>query len=200
MIFEADGSSEVYAGFSETNLPKSVSFKVLLNDSLLCRLIDEESQTYELLYATNALSEGYLDDIPFFDESLSLSAKDDLFYRLNLNDFKVSYMASELKQRFLENYREARAGEVKELLQFLIAVLAVVYTFFLWMAWVIVDAGIGKGILMALKYPTNGGRSGIDLVRIITLGTFDLESDVKAGRIILTTMALMILAMFLTMF
>lgn len=199
LVFEKDGSSEAYSGFSETNVPKSVAFRVLLDDTLLCRLVDEESQIYELLYATNALSEGYLEDIPFFNESLSLEAKDDLFYRLNLNDFKVSYMASELKTRFLENYREARAGEVKELLQFLIALLVVVYTFMLWIAWIIVRGGIGRGIFLALKYPTNGSRAGVDVVRVLTLGTFDLESDVDAGRIVITTLALMILALILTM-
>lgn len=195
LVYQKDGSYETYDGGNNSQIPSSVVFSMELDDTLLCRLVDEEKQIYELLYSTNALSDGYLDDIPFFNESLNLDKNDELFHRLDLSKFRVTWMADELKAQFREDFRRLKADNLQGFIKRTLIVLVSLFTFLQWMAYAIINGGLGHGLLYTIRYPSGSSNGrGLDFVRIISCGVHSLDSEsVSAGRTFIMTLSMFVL-------
>lgn len=174
--------------YNKNNVPviKSVVFKIQLDDNIRLRPIDTETQTYQLMLSTSSLSEGFMEEVPFFDESLGLTSEDDLYLTLTKSDFKPIQASDDIKQQFLKDYDAQFRSDLyrytKEIicwvLIYLIAVSHICYA--------IVNKGVGLTTLELIRSPIRGSeRNGVDVVKLISLGQYNLDTPLSLGRMVL---------------
>jgi hypothetical protein len=179
--------------YDKTNIPvvDGVVFSVELDSVLKARLIDPTTNTYQLLFSTNANSEGHVKKVPFFREDLSLRKEEDGFLSGNKSSFKMVPKASELKDEFIRSYNEMLQGDIISLLKMGAITILSFIVLISWICYGILRLGVLNWFLEILRSPSrDSDRRGVDLVKIISFGIFTMDSRPSGLKIGIVNVAI----------
>jgi hypothetical protein len=167
----------------------SVVFSMKLNDDLLARKLDLTDKSYSLMFSTNTLSEGYLDDIPFFAEDLRLDSADDLFLIGQKVKFNPLANATEIRTEFMQMYEGMMRGDIKAVLRLWSVVILSFLIILSWVGFFILKFNLTAGLLDVLKNPgPHSTRKGIDGIKILTVGMFSMDSDISIVKLLVSNL------------
>lgn len=189
--FKKDGTMTAKA-YNKKNIPavSGVTFSVDLDSVLRARKVDSDSKAYVLMMSTNSLSEGYLENVPFFNESLSLDNGDDIMLLADRSTFKPMLSANDIRDQFMLLYNRTFQGDLVSFIKGFSIMLLALISVLSFVGFAILKSGMFGGFFHAIKYPRSGTRSGIDLVKVMTLGLFNLESDLSAAKLVVSNIML----------
>ena len=157
-------------------------------DGLLAMPIDSDGNTYTLLYSGAAAGSVALDNIPFYGESLSYEkgGKQDL--SLNTAAYRMSQFYRQVKTDFKEMMSSAFRGDVINLIWSIIFSIAGYLAIMAWVCYIVLTHRVGRKYLEIVTLPLKGiGRRGFDLIKLVTLGIYDIDSEPTLSRTILTS-------------
>lgn len=184
--YKSKDSEATIKAYNAKNPPSvtGVTFSVDLNSVLLARKIDTGTKAYQLMMTTNSLSDGFLDDIPFFSEKLSMATDEDVMLLANKSTFKGVSYASELKNQFNLMYNRTLAGDLYTTMIaiFVMAMMWMVLAIF--MIYMMKKSGSMDTFLQLLSEPKSG-RKGVDIIKVISFGIFNIDSKLGIGKMVL---------------
>lgn len=140
------------------------------------------TDTYLLCNHTQNAMSGALDDIPFLtDDVLSVS-----LYSVTTDivsaGFKMNENAPGLRGILQLEFQKIFAGDLitlARMLVFLVLIWLCVASWMCYFMWL----GNLLPILEAIRYPSGDrGKKGVDLMKLVSLGTISLDTDFKLGR------------------
>ncbi len=144
----------------------------------------EEPATYVLVSNAETSVTGPLDDLPFFSDSALSGTLSDRTSKGTSGAYQVFYGANYLLNNIRADFQKAFAGDLFTLARMLLFIVLVWLVVASWMCY-----GIYFGRLMpildAIKHPSGDkAGKGVDLMKIVSLGSISLETDFKLGRFI----------------
>lgn len=155
----------------------SVVIEIELDPDLLCRLFDSDNRTYSLMLSVSTLSEGYIQDLPFYEE-LNLTRNNMIELNSRQVHFRVLDYANELRDQFLEDHRKAFAGDLIKLFKVTCIDLMMYVIVMSWVGYAVLRYGVFYNVLEVIYKPfANSTKGGIDLLKIFTLGIYNMESE-----------------------
>lgn len=176
--------------YSGKKLPtvKSVIFSIELYDkSLLARPLDEETKTYQLMLSTNSLSEGFISNIPFFDESLDLGEKDDMFLMMQRSNFKPLVKAGDIRDNFVNMYQDAFRGDIISWLRLAGISILSLMIIVSWICYAVLRNGLAAYWIDLLRNPGRGStRNGFDIIKVVSFGLFNSDTQPQLSRVIIS--------------
>lgn len=174
--------------YSKNNPPgvSGVVFYVKFDDALMARSLSEDGTSYKLLFSTSALAEGHLDSVPFFTEDLNLTLEEDLALIATKTSFQIPKNVASLKAKYDALFYETRKGELEAMFKY---ALLNIFTYVISIGWVVfmlLRSTMAMGILEKLRDPSRGTkRAGFDVIRIISLGIYSLDSKLSVVKLVL---------------
>lgn len=174
------------------DVPSNVCINLVFDESVRFTQIDKNKGVYTLALNTDAYSNGYINDISYFYETLNLDGKDDLFIRLTEKTFKQLDRAGEFTHKFAEAYKDALVLDAHNMLRFVLTSLISYAIIMSWLAFAVVELNVGKNILLNVR-DAFGKENSFDLLRYLTFGTVSLDSDIKAYSLLLGDIGLFLL-------
>lgn len=174
------------------DVPSNVCINLVFDNSVRFTQIDKDKGVYTLALNTDAYSNGYINDISYFYETLNLDGKDDLFIRLTEKTFKPLDRAGEFTHKFAEAYKDALVLDAKNMLRFTLTVIISYAIVMSWLVFAVVELNVGKNILLNVR-DAFGKENSFDLIRYLTFGTVSLDSDIKAYSLLLGDIGLFLL-------
>lgn len=182
--------------YTSKNIPSvsAVVFSVDLDKVLVARALDTSTKSYQLVMSTNSLSDGYLENVPFFSENLSMDSTDDVVLMADKTTFKRVTNASEIKDEFLTMFKRTFQGDLLSLLKAIITVALIWMILASWMVFMILRTRSIDGFLNFIKNPGRGSeREGVDLIKVMSLGLFNMESSLSLGKLVIGNVCIVIL-------
>lgn len=175
-----DGNRET--NFQSSSEVKTVAINVKFGNNVLCRKLDNKSK-YVLVQSTNYLSDGYLANSPFFNESLSLGIKDDIFTDINKSKFTpVSNFLGSMES-FTEQMKDLRNQDIKHIIKIILVLFCWWFVIMSWIVYTVLRFGIGVTMLEAFRNPNRiSNKDGFDLVKIVSLGVYNLDMIYSPGN------------------
>lgn len=178
LIYEGDKtlSGTVYA-------PCRIAF----NDMLYAYLVsspDAAVQKYKIVsHAENAVA-GSFENLPFFTSAVLESTLPDITSNIVVGGYTEFEGFRLLMEDLRRDFQKAFAGDLFTLARMIVFIILVWLVVASWICY-----GFYQGRLMpiidAIKHPTNGGPGkGIDLLKVISLGTISVDTEFKLGRFI----------------
>lgn len=181
-------TKEVYKSGMSFN---TVCVTIGVSDNMLAREMDSTNHVYKLVATSDMYSEGYLQDVPFFTESLGLSARDDMYLGINKIKFNPLANADSLRKKFLESFQSALQGDLKGLLKMLCFIAMSYVILVSWICYPILNYDLGKNIFMAIRDPLRtSDRRGVDIVKVISLGIYNLDMRISSSKLFLSNLSM----------
>lgn len=175
-----DGNKET--NFSSSSEVKTVAINVKFGNNVLCRKLDDKSK-YVLVHSTNFLSDGYLANAPFFNESLSLGVKDDIFTDLNKSKFSPISNFLGSMDSFKEQMKDLRHQDIKQVIKIILVLFCWWFVIISWVVYAVLRFGIGVTMLEMFRNPNRiTNKDGFDLVKIVSLGVYNLDMVYSPGN------------------
>lgn len=191
-LIDRDGGNNTVEYTASNTVPNSAIISLELDPDLLCRTFDTDS-VYSLLQSVPSLSEGYIDNLPFY-ESLKLDRSEQMRLNTKAVEFRPLLYAGEIRSQFLEEHRKAFNGDVKSLFKMICVDLMSYMVIMSWVAYCVLNYRIGYTVLEALYKPFgNSTKGGVDFVKIFTLGTYNMESEPNFPRMVIGNVLFMLL-------
>ena len=131
--------------------------------------------------AENAVS-GAFASLPFYSDSVIDTNLRDITTTLLTAGYQPNAEAESLMQLILNEFEAAFKGDLFTLARF---ILFLIIIWLMVASWVCFGCYVGNlmPIIDAIKHPTrNGSGNGIDLFKIISLGTISIDSEFKLGK------------------
>ncbi len=164
--------------------PVSISFQPGLLMAYVCSAQGDEPATYRLVSTAKSAVTGPLDNLPFFTDNMLSSGMTDRTGGMFTGGFIQFYGAPKLLEQVRQDFQKVFAGDLFTLARMLIFIILIWLVVASWMCYATYFGGL-MPILDAIRYPT-GSREGkgIDLMKIVSLGSISMETDFKLGRFI----------------
>lgn len=175
-----------------SEVPENSCINVVFDNNVFFNLIDKRNGVYTLALTTDRLSNGYINDISYFYETLGLDGKDDLFIRLTEKTFKKLERAGEFTHKFKEAYQKALVLDSKHLLKFFLTSLLSYAIVMSWMCFAILHFKIGTNLLLHIK-ECFGKNNDLDLIRLVTFNVLDLDTELKPHTLFLGNVGMFLL-------
>ena len=166
-----------------TGIVDSVCVSLKLQKGLLAQPMSADKTTYRLLTVSSVNGNNFVNDLPFFTESLSynLGKDSDLMFGNAIGTTHQFF--SECKDNFNGMMEEAFAGDLKNVILMLLFFLTNYLCISSWILFAILHYNVGKPFLELFCIPSSSGHSaGFDIIKIISLGIYDINSDPTFGR------------------
>lgn len=168
-------------------------FMVRFDNSLLVRPITSDGSVYIMC---NSASERVISgtDYPFYTEELNYDDDGAVSFTLSQSGFEQSSAFVSMKSDFYETYQEQQVADLKTLIVMWIVGIS---SYMLIMSWV-AYLGVTKGTLLSLLEPLagkvqNGKRTGIDFIRMLTFGVYNLDTPPVFNRIFVVTVVCLVI-------
>lgn len=132
----------------------------------------------------NAVSSmsGALSDLPFFNANAMSGRLVDRTAGMYTGGFTRFYGATALMKSLESQFEKAFAGDLFTLARMVIFIVLIWLVVASWMCYATYFGGL-MPILDAIRYPTGSRQGkGIDLMKIVSLGSITMETDFKLGR------------------
>jgi hypothetical protein len=196
-MIATDGKEDVrYLG---VDLMISVSVNVKLDPGLVVLPKTTEGKEAEMLMTSTSDGGGKLVDESLFSKHRGTTLSDASELDLILVDFKPMpnqvVLKDEFKKQYGEQLKKDVAWWIRLFLFFIIGYLLMVCS----IMWAVTRIATVSLLFQRIKYPTNKMK-GVDLLRIITLGVMDIDTEVSGGRLFLSLTLLLLLAAGLVVF
>lgn len=168
---------------------KQICIKVKFDDNLLCRPINDKGNAYTLLYANTYLGSESLGNLPFLSEKLDYDRFSNVNATLSMSKFNLSEFAKVAKKEFLKRFRDRFFDDSRGLIYNIIIALASYLTVISWLVYGILRYGIGRHLLEMIANPTRmQSFRGIDLIKVFTLGIYNLDTEPTLARFFTTSL------------
>lgn len=201
LLYCSGKSYYVYSnGTSYSDLTRSCTSVVIqlkFSNGLLVMPLTSKLADYTLLYRSTISGNDKLDDIPFYGENLSYTSEGDYDLTLGKSKYRISQFYRETKDNFKKMMKDAFAGDLINFIWAIIFYFASYVTIILWVLYVILHYGIGLKILQVVSLPVGKDRvfrRGFDIVKILSLGIYDLDSDPSLARTVITSFCSFVVA------
>lgn len=143
-----------------------------------------EPARYTIVSNAETSVTGPLDQLPFFSENALSGSMSDRTTSANSGGFIQFYGAENLMDNIHMDFQKAFAGDLFTLARMLVFIILIWLVVASWLCYGTYFGGL-MPILDAIKHPTgNQAGSGIDLMKIVSLGSISMETDFKLGRFI----------------
>lgn len=143
-----------------------------------------EPAVYTICSDADTAASGPLNDLPFFMDNALSGTMSDRTTSANSGGFMQFYGAKKLMEDIHADFQKAFAGDLFTLARMLVFIILIWLVVASWLCYGTYFGGL-MPILDAIKHPTgNQAGSGIDLMKIVSLGSISMESDFKLGRFI----------------
>lgn len=157
--------------------------KIRLSDDILFRPTEHNSRTFVLVQITNSGSDGYLSKSPFFNETLSYTWDSAIFGRISQTKYQEALDSQNLIQKYLDQFKFEKTQSFKALLgQWTVAILSYLIVVN-WISLAIKKIVTLRVVLEQIKRPTTG-ENGPDVMKLLTFGMRDIDSDDKLLTIV----------------
>lgn len=180
MQFKASDTSseELYTNQSAN----SICFTMTLDEELEFYCIDSKAKTYLLKQSTDKYSEGYISNNPFFSEDLGLTIYDDAYFDM----YTKLYNGVSNYQKYFDESNDLYDKYIKgDLIKIVQSILAFFLAYLILMSWIIyavLKLNVGLNYLLHLRNPSGmKGAEGFDLIKVLSFGLFNLDSEVNSG-------------------
>lgn len=175
-----------------TDLIYSISYLVSLDKGLVCIPVDTEAKTYTLLFTSTESGKNSITSLPYFPEALNFSIKNDIDLEAFSSSFTPLPNQDELKQQFKQEHKQQLTKDIKYWVQavlcFILAYLMIMCVL-VWFALKLVSFNV---IIGKIKHPANG-QKGVDLIKILTFGIMDFDTEISGVRLFTCMMLLCML-------
>lgn len=178
-----DGDSKAVSVDSAT--PQAVCISIQLEDGLFARPTNDKQNTYVLLYVSSIMADKSVDNIPFFNESLSYREETSDYVAVSNSKFNPSSLYNSVKKSYKNMMRKAFAGDVVTIIWMFIFYFAVYFAIMAWIMYFILTLGYTRRLFEVLTVPTGKGkylRNGFDLIKIFTFGVYNIDSEPTLAR------------------
>ena len=156
---------------------------------MLCRPINDKGNAYTLLYANTYLGSESLGNLPFLSEKLDYDRFSNVNATLSMSKFNLSEFAKVAKKEFLKRFRDRFFDDSRGLIYNIIIALASYLTVISWLVYGILRYGIGRHLLEMIANPTRmQSFRGIDLIKVFTLGIYNLDTEPTLARFFTTSL------------
>lgn len=157
---------------------------ISFEDGLLAFKISSDDTTpiYSLLSHSDTVVYGDLTDIPFFSDKALESNILDKTTELSSAGFRILANANAFMDLIKQNFEAAFKGDLYTLFRL---IMFCILSWLLIASWICYALRLSRlePILELIKYPTGERNArGVDLLKIISLGTISLETDFKLAR------------------
>ena len=163
-----------------------------LDNTIRFRSLDDSNSKFTLVNVVNKNSEGFLEKVPYFVESLSYADHEGLYASMDKSLFKPSDNVDSLMEKFLDLYRISQAKDLVELVKYWIrlvcSVLCVTNIIILMLRRSPIDV-----LVRDLKY-SDSAKYNIDLYKIFTAGFQNVDVDIPIWRGVLVSGVLVLIA------
>lgn len=170
---------------ASTMTPSSVCLAIQLEDGLFARPTTEKMNTYVALLYSSIMPNTAIDDIPFYTENLSFEDSVVQTVTVENSKFLPSEWFKHAKTNFKKMMHKAFAGDVITIIWMFIFYFAVYLSIMAWIMWAVLTEGYGRKLFETITLPAkpNGYvKHGFDLIKILTFGIYNIESEPSLGR------------------
>lgn len=167
--------------------------EIKFSDGLMAyRISTPESSVvrYALCNTTKSSINGAFSNLPFFDDNILDAEFYDRTTDVLSSGFQYNAGANSLKERIKADFQKAFAGDLITLVRML---LFVVLCWLILAGWICYVCRIGNilPILEAIRHPSsNKKQKGVDLFKVVSLGTISLDTEFNLGRFLLYNLIL----------
>lgn len=130
----------------------------------------------------SALVDGALADVPFFENSVITRGVAERTSDAIASTYQSNWLASQLREAIRRDYQRVLNGDLITLARF---ILFIVLMWLILAAWLCYGARVSNliPILDAIKHPSGDrNQNGVDLMKIVSLGTISLETEFGLGK------------------
>lgn len=196
-MYESDSTIKIAKSKSDTknmtssDYPNSVVIAIATDDNILYRCIDEENKTYELVTTSDRYGEGYLDNVSKFYETLNLDDSDDLYEAMQTNKFMGSENIKYYINKIMQEYREDCISDSLIIVKTILIIFISYVILLTWVLYPILGRNLGRQMLILVRdsFRTKT-RNGLDLIKILTFGIFNVESKLNFRLVFVCNIAL----------
>lgn len=144
----------------------------------------ETPVVYTIVSHANQSVTGPLSDLPFFSDNAMSGGLLDRTVKMTSGGFIRFYGASDIMNEIRAQFQRGFAGDLFTLTRMLVFIVLIWLVVASWMCYATYFGGL-MPILDAIRYPTGSRQGkGIDLMKIVSLGSITMETDFKLGRFI----------------
>ena len=154
----------------------SFCFSIAFDKNVRFRPLDKKGKTYSIVYATTKYGNGNLSNIPFNTASLDYDWSDELDSAMGTTEYQPAKFASQIMDKIKQAYEISQKNSLKALLS---TIIVYGISFLIVMQLVTLACKKSSLIMYYLKKiyePNNRGMSGIDLIKVFTLGFDSIEN------------------------
>lgn len=145
---------------------------------------EETPAQYQLIPNAVSSVSGPLDELPFFSANALSGGLVDKTNGMYTGGFMKFYGSNSLLETIRGEFQKAFAGDLFTLARMIVFIILIWLVVASWMCYAIYFGRL-MPILDAIRYPTgNRQGKGIDLMKIVSLGSISMETDFKLGRFI----------------
>lgn len=179
----------------DTDLTKAASYACInftFLDGLLAMPISADGSTYRLLTVSSISGNDYIDDIPFYTESLSFERHKDNSTTIGTTFYSIFQFFNECKESFKDMMNKAFNGDVVNIIWSIIYVFASYMCIIVWILYAMLKYDIGRKYFRILTMPASNGHGyrqyhGFDIIKLASLGIYDVNSEPTMSRTITTS-------------
>ena len=174
-----------------THMETSASYVCLelsFINGLLAQPVSSDGSVYRLLTVSGVSGNDYVDNIPFFNESLSFATHKDSSISLDTVLDSTYQFFDETKTQFKDMMNAAFRGDVINIIWSFMFSIAGYMCIMSWALYGILHYDIGRRYFRILTIPSfNGGygrgrSKGFDIIKIASLGIYDIDSEPSLAR------------------
>lgn len=174
-----------------TDMSKSASYVCLelaFIKGLLAQPVSSDGSTYRLLTVSGVSGNDYVDNIPFFNESLSFARHKDSSISLDTVLDSTYQFFENTKSEFKEMMNAAFRGDVINIIWSFMFSIAGYMCVMSWALYGLLHYDIGRKYFRILTIPSlssgygRGRSKGFDIIKIASFGIYDVDSDPSLAR------------------
>ena len=148
---------------------------------------------YEIIPTADSAMSGALDNLPFFNDSVLSGTARSVTTDVIQGGFKKYEGAKSILEDVETEYEYGFASDLFTLARMLVFIVLVWLVCASWLCFGCYYGGL-MPVLESIRYPTNNREGkGIDLFKIVSLGSISMETDFKVGRFIQYNLVLAVL-------
>lgn len=175
---EIKGNSEIPANLA------GMTLKMTVSDNLLCRPLDINGTVYTLLTVSEVYASTGMENLPFYAEYLFTRETSNIETSWDTTKYDVTQFVRNVKAAFLEEFQAALKGNLKSLINVVILTIVAYLLISTFLSFLVLKFHAGKTIfaLIAMQDYRTGKAKGVDLIKILTLGIYDINDEPQLAK------------------
>lgn len=160
---------------------------ITFQKGLLAQPISADGSTYRLLTVSGISGNDFVDNIPFYYESLSFARGRNSSIAIGQALDSTFQFFKEARDTYKEMMRKAFNGDIISIIWSIIYSFASYLCVMCWILYAMLKYDVGRKYFKILTMPSSGGHgyrrsSGFDIIRFVSLGIYDVDSEPTLSR------------------